>query len=435
VSGAAGRAAAAVDDLTRPGALAAFRERFAAAEERVAAFVEEAGRFDRLAAEADALAARTRRQELPLAGVPLGVKDVFHVDGLPTRAGSRLPPGELAGPEAAAVRRLRRAGALVVGKTASTELAWFAPAATRNPHHPEHTPGGSSSGSAAAVAAGQCVLALGTQTIGSVGRPAAFCGVVGFKPSYDRVPREGLIPLSPSLDHVGVFAPDVAWAARAAALLCDDWRAPRAGDGRAAAARPVLGVPAGPYLEPLTPLGREHFAAVRRRLAAAGYEVREVPVMDDFAELVRRHRRLVAAEAAKVHAERFERCRELLRAPTVALIEEGRRVPSREWEAAVAGRGSLRHELDAALEEAGIDLWLTPAATGTAPRGLESTGDPVMNLPWTYAGLPVVVVPAGRRVDEHGHRLPLGVQLVGRFRRDEELLAWAARLAPEVADV
>jgi Asp-tRNA(Asn)/Glu-tRNA(Gln) amidotransferase A subunit family amidase len=424
VSGAAGRPAAAVDDLTRPGALAAFRDRFAAAEERVATFVDEPGRFVRLAAEADLLAARARREELPLAGVPLGVKDVFHVDGLPTRAGSRLPPEELAGPEAEAVRRLRRAGAVVVGKTATTEFAYFAPAPTRNPHHPEHTPGGSSSGSAAAVATGQCVLALGTQTIGSVGRPASFCGVVGLKPSYDRVPRDGLLPLAPSVDHVGVFAPDVAWIARAAAVLCDDWRA--GDEGGEGGGRPVLGVPEGPYLAPLTAVGCEHFASVRRRLVAAGFEVRPVPVLEGFAELVRRHRRLVAAEAAKVHAARFERHGALYREATVKLIEEGRTVPSREWEASVEGRGALRRDLEAAMEAAGIDLWLAPAATGTAPLGLGHTGDPVMNLPWTHAGLPAVVVPAGWRADDHGHRLPIGVQLVGHWWRDEALLGWAA---------
>ena len=219
----------APEDLTCPGVLDAFRLRLEAAEERIAAFVDEPARFARIASEVARLASGPASPKLRLRGAPLGVKDVFHVDGLPTRAGSRLPPEELAGPQGTAVGRLRAAGAVVVGKTASTEFAYFAPAATRNPHHPEHTPGGSSSGSAAAVAAGQCVLALGTQTIGSVGRPASFCGVVGFKPSYDRIPRDGLIPLAPSLDHVGVFAPDVAWARRAAAVLCDDWDADAAG--------------------------------------------------------------------------------------------------------------------------------------------------------------------------------------------------------------
>jgi len=447
-------------DLTRPGALDAFGEHFAAQEAQVAAFVDEPGRFARLAAAVAGEAARAPDAAArPLRGVPLGVKDVFHVDGLPTRAGSRLPPAALAGPEGTAVRRLRDAGALVVGKTASTELAYFEPAPTRNPHHPEHTPGGSSSGSAAAVATGQCVLALGTQTIGSVGRPAAFCGVVGFKPSYERIPRDGLIALAPSLDHVGLFAPSVAWVARGAAVVCDEWRggagsvvggrrglspgaiphapgesprrpgtaqADRGESGEGKGEGPVvLGVPEGPYLEALTELGRRHFEGVKRRLEEAGFAVRGVGVMEDFAAIVRRHRRLVAAEAARVHEGWFERYRELYRPRTAELVEEGRRVTAEEREAAAAGRRTLRRELEAARAAAGIDLWLSPAATGTAPLGLAGTGDPVMNLPWTQSGLPAVVVPAGFVADEHGHRLPLGAQLVGGWWRDEELLALA----------
>jgi len=230
----------------------------------VRAFLPEEGRFERLRREEEALQVRwpnrtdpsdpsdpsDSKHRPPLFGVPVGVKDIFHVEGFPTGGGSRLPPEALRGPEAACVKTLKEAGALILGKTVSTEFAYFAPGPTRNPWNPEHTPGGSSSGSAAAVGAGLCSLALGTQTIGSILRPAAFCGVVGFKPSYERISRDGVIPLAPSLDHVGFFTPDVAGAERAAAVLCRDWRPAKPGR------KPRLGVPEGPYLERASGEGR-----------------------------------------------------------------------------------------------------------------------------------------------------------------------------------
>ncbi|MBI4771596.1 MAG: amidase, partial [Chloroflexi bacterium] len=213
-------------DLPLTTYLAALEAHFSAREPAVLAFLPEPDRFDRLRREAAALLERYPDPDArpPLFGAPVGVKDIFHVAGFPTRAGSRLPPEALAGPEADSVRALKAAGALILGKTVSTEFAYFGPGPTRNPHAPDHTPGGSSSGSAAAVAAGLCPLALGTQTIGSIIRPAAFCGVVGFKPGYERVSRAGVIPLSPSLDHVGVFAAEVAGVALAARVLVGDWR-------------------------------------------------------------------------------------------------------------------------------------------------------------------------------------------------------------------
>ena len=176
-------------------------------EPEVHAFLPEPGRFGRLRRQAKELEDRFPEPEErpPLFGLPVAVKDIFHADGFPTRAGSRVPPDLLAGPEAVAVTRLKEAGALILGKAVTTEFAYFGPGPTRNPHDPECTPGGSSSGSAAAVAAEMSPLALGTQTIGSISRPASYCGVVGFKPSYDRVSRAGVVPLSPALDHVGFF--------------------------------------------------------------------------------------------------------------------------------------------------------------------------------------------------------------------------------------
>jgi Asp-tRNA(Asn)/Glu-tRNA(Gln) amidotransferase A subunit family amidase len=192
----------------------------------IKAFLPEPGRRDRLERDARSVPGAG----LPLQGMPVGVKDIIRVDGLPTRAGSALPPEVFAGPQAPLVDRLRAAGALVAGKTVTAEFAVTAPGPTRNPRNRAHSPGGSSSGSAAAVAAGMVPLAVGSQTVGSVIRPAAYCGVAGFKPTHGRIPVEGVIANAPSFDTVGVFAPDVAGVALAASVLCDGWR--QLGPGR-----------------------------------------------------------------------------------------------------------------------------------------------------------------------------------------------------------
>jgi Asp-tRNA(Asn)/Glu-tRNA(Gln) amidotransferase A subunit family amidase len=392
---------------------------FAEREPRVLAFVPEEGpeedRFGRLRREAGSA------PDGPLAGWLVGVKDIFHVDGFPTRAGSRLPPEVLAGPEASCVAALRRAGALILGKTVSTEFAYFAPGPTRNPHDPEHTPGGSSSGSAAAVAAGLCPLALGTQTIGSVLRPAAYCGVVGFKPSYDRIPRDGIIPLAPSFDHVGLFAPDVATVERAATVLLEGWQpAAPAASGR----RPRLGIPEGPYLERAAGEGLEHFRRVCRRLADRGCEVVPVPALEDFEEVAARHFRIFAAEAARVHRDWFARFGGLYEQRTADLIRRGQEIGDEQLERDLRERGRLRGALTARMDEQGIDLWISPSAPGPAPRGLSATGDPVMNIPWTQAGLPALGLPSGRAANG----LPLGLQAAARWGADAELLAWGRGL-------
>lgn len=393
---------------------------FNAREPEVEAFVPEADRFRRLRREARRLAERYPEPEMrpPLFGVPLGVKDIFHVEGFETRAGSDLPPAQLEGAEAPVVSALKKAGVLIMGKTVTTEFAYFAPGPTRNPYNPEHTPGGSSSGSAAAVGADLCPLALGTQTIGSVNRPAAFCGVVGYKPSYERMAREGVIPLAPSLDHVGLFTKDVLGMAVAASLVLARWQPERV------QRRPILGIPRGPYLERATQEGLSHFEDVCERLDRAGYELKDTPAFSNFEEIVERHNNLMAAEAARVHADWFAQFDHLYHARTAALLTRGQLIPETAVTAARAGREELRRELMALMDERAIDLWIAPAAPGAAPAGLESTGNPIMNLPWTYGGLPSLSIPSG--FNEQG--LPLGLQVVGRWYGDELLLAWAEKI-------
>lgn len=394
-------------------------------EPHVQAFVPEPDPCSRLRSEADALHAQfpTPDSRPSLFGALVGVKDILRVNGFPTRAGSLLPPEVFDGPEADVVTALRRAGVLIAGKTVTTEFAYFEPGPTRNPHNLNHTPGGSSSGSAAAVAAGLCHLALGTQTIGSVIRPAAFCGIVGYKPTYNRIPTDGLIFFSRSADHIGLFTQDVAGMRLAARVVCEGWDEQKA--TAATQRRPILGIPDGPYLQQAEEEGLVAFETHVRQLQEAGYEVRRVPTLDDIATINRVHRQMIAAEFAMEHAEWFARYGDLYRPRTVDLIREGQKVTAEELAVAREGQARYRAQIEAQMEDAGIDLWICPAAPGPAPEGINSTGNPIMNLPWTYMGLPAVTVPAGKA----SNGLPLGLQIVGHWMADEALLAWAEEMA------
>jgi Asp-tRNA(Asn)/Glu-tRNA(Gln) amidotransferase A subunit family amidase len=391
----------------------------------VHAFVVEPCRIERVHMEASDLTALLPRiDRVPsLFGVPTGIKDIIRVDGLPTTAGSRLPSSLFSGPEASIVTRLRMAGALLVGKTVTAEFAVFQPGPTRNPHDPDRTPGGSSSGSAAAVAAGECALALGTQTIGSVTRPAAYCGVVGMKPTQGRMPGDGVVPCSPTLDQLGFFTQDVASASIAAGVLVDGWRGVEP-----ASTRPVLAVPEGPYLQRATDEGLAAFRASVQRLRDGGYEVREVPVLAEIDRIDQLHRALMFGEMAEVHRDWFQSYEPLYASRTAELIRFGQSVPGDTIERAREERIALREQLVATMDAEGIDAWISPSATGRAPMGIATTGDPVMNLPWTNAGLPVITVPAG---EVRG--LPVGMQIVARPLADEALLGWAAEIAELIA--
>ncbi|QNB47972.1 amidase [Thermanaerosceptrum fracticalcis] len=396
-------------------------DRIEVIEPHIQALIPEPDRRSRLLKEAEALQNMypDSNKRPPLYGVLVGVKDIFRTKGFPTRAGAQLPPELFEGPEAECVKRLREAGALILGKTVTTEFAFFAPGPTRNPYNPEHTPGGSSSGSAAAVAAGFCPLALGTQTIGSVIRPAAFCGIVGFKPSYDRIPSEGLIYFSPSLDHVGLFTQDVEGMNLAASILCYDWEP--AAPGEEIAKLPVLGVPEGSYLAQASEEGLKAFEAQLKMLVKGGYEIKRVPAFENIKEINLLHRRMAFAELAQIHEEWFARYEDLYRPQTKDAILTGKEVEEEELKRARAGRLALREELEALMAEHGIDLWLSPAAVGSAPQGISATGDPIMNLPWTYAGMPTITLPAGMSESN----LPLGLQFTAPFMADERLLEWA----------
>jgi Asp-tRNA(Asn)/Glu-tRNA(Gln) amidotransferase A subunit family amidase len=399
----------------------------------VHAFLPESNRLERLRKEAALLRERyPERMNLPpLFGAMVGIKDVFHVDGVVTRAGSEVPPEAFAGEEATVVKMLRNAGAFIAGKTVTTEFAFIEPGPTRNPHNTAHTPGGSSSGSAAAVAAGMCNLALGTQTIGSVIRPAAYCGIVGFKPSFDRIPTQGLVYFSRTIDHVGLFTQDVAGMALAASILCRGWQGGlEENDEAVVSGLPVLGVPDGPYLAQTDPAALAVFEEILLMLQVAGCTVKRVAALEDIDDLNAQHRRLIFGEFAREHAQIFAQHEAQYRPRTAEAIRTGQTVGNEELAKLQQSPKRVREKLQALMAGEEIDLWVCPAATGPAPVGLNSTGDSNMNLPWTHAGMPAITLPAGRA--QNG--MPLGLQLVAPFEADEQLLAWATLVMERVPE-
>lgn len=398
--------------------------RIETSDPQIGALLPEVNRRRRLLHEAEELERRYPDPEArpPLYGILVGVKDIIHVEGYVTRAGSEVPPELFAGPEAAVVGLLRGAGALVLGKTVTTEFAGFEQNGTRNPLNLNHTPGGSSSGSAAAVAAGFCQLALGSQTVGSVIRPAAFCGVVGFKPTYGRIPTAGIVYYSESVDHIGLFTQDVPGMALAAPVLCRDWRS------LAADRTPTLAVPEGAYLAQASPEGLEAFERHLKSLEKAGYTVMRIPALDDISAIAERHRWMTTAEMAAVHREWFPVHEAKYRPVTAETFRKGAQVTPEQLAAGRASRMEVRAAVQSLMDTHGIDLWVCPPAPGPAPEGIESTGNPAMNLPWTHTGMPAVTVPAGTAANG----LPLGFQCVARADADESLLAWAAPIADAI---
>ncbi|MBN2051779.1 MAG: amidase [Spirochaetales bacterium] len=395
-------------------------DRLETVEPRIHAFLPEPDRRRRVLKDLEELFCRypNPSSRPGLFGVPVGVKDIFRAEGLETRAGSLLPPETFAGPEAVSVTRLKNAGALILGKTVTTEFAYFHPGPTRNPWNLEHTPGGSSSGSAAAVSAGLCPLALGSQTIGSINRPAAFCGITGFKPSFGRVSREGVVPYSASADHVGLLAADTFSVRAAAEVLLDSWNPlPRPEEGQ----RKTILFLEDSYSAQASEEVLRAVSLTAQRLEDAGIRLKRVSFFKHIKEINDTHRRMTAREFADAHQRWFERYSDSYSEVSRELIYLGERIGNEELKHARAGRFLLREKVGALLSTEGAAALLTPASLSAAPRGLESTGSPLMNLPWTYAGVPTATLPAA--VTPEG--LPLGIQLVGDFGQDEELLELA----------
>jgi Asp-tRNA(Asn)/Glu-tRNA(Gln) amidotransferase A subunit family amidase len=363
----------------------------------------------------------------PLDGVPVGVKDIFDTADMPTENGTVLHAGRRPTEDSAVVARLRAAGAIVMGKTVTTELAVYTPGKTRNPRDPSRSPGGSSSGSAAAVAALMVPLAVGSQTNGSVIRPAAYCGVVGYKPTRGLIPLEGVLAQSSPLDTAGVFARSVRDAALITEHLIADGRPKSDDPGHAHAslsavtrqepsARPRLAFVKTVVWENAEPDCKEAFTDLVRRLDGVADEV---TLPDAFAAAIAWHQTIMEADLAKSFAAEYERGRAQLSAKLCEMIERGQRYLAVDYSRALDGAAELRDEFARLL--AGYDAILTPATLGTAPHGLESTGSPAFCTTWTLLGAPAVTVPLLEGADD----MPLGVQLVGAAGDDARLLRTA----------
>jgi Asp-tRNA(Asn)/Glu-tRNA(Gln) amidotransferase A subunit family amidase len=372
----------------------------------------------------------------PLHGVPVGVKDIFDTADMPTENGTVLHRGRTPREDAAAVRSLRAAGAVILGKTVTTECAYFSPGKTRNPHNPEHTPGGSSSGSAAAVAAGMVPLALGSQTNGSVIRPAAFCGVYGFKPTHGLIPRSGVLQLSRTLDHVGFFSKNVEDLALLAEVLQghdegDPDTRPRARiPFRALAAEdppipPMLAFIKTPHWERADPDSKEAFGEL---MEALGDQAEEVELFPSAAEAWNWHKTIMEAEMAANLEREWRMGKDKLSGELRALMERGRELRALEYQRAVRSIAPVADSFDELFMER-YDAILTPAALGTAPKGLGSTGDPSFCSLWTLLGMPALSVP----LMQGANRLPLGVQLVGRRGFDARLMRTARWLVAKLS--
>jgi Asp-tRNA(Asn)/Glu-tRNA(Gln) amidotransferase A subunit family amidase len=371
----------------------------------------------------------------PLHGVPVAVKDIVDTTDFPTEQGSVLHAGRRPLHDAAIVTRLRAAGAVLLGKTVTTEFACFTPGRTRNPHDPQRTPGGSSSGSAAAVAAAMAPLAIGSQTNGSVIRPASFCGVVGFKPSYGLIPRTGVLTTSVTLDHVGVLARSVADAAFLAdALAGYDEGDPAARAGPAPAlrqvaltpppVRPRLAFVRGPTWDEAEPATAAAFAELAELLGGA---MVEVALPAPFADAVAVHRTIWTSELAFHLAPEYAHGRAQLSDRLCQLIEAGLATPAPAYQKALATRRAYQAALDALFQE--FDAIVTPAAPGEAPLGLGATGSPAFCTLWSLVGTPAVSLPILRGPAG----LPVGVQLVGAMGDDARLLRTARWLVGQTA--
>jgi Asp-tRNA(Asn)/Glu-tRNA(Gln) amidotransferase A subunit family amidase len=372
----------------------------------------------------------------PLHGLPVAVKDIFDTADMPTENGSVLYAGRTPSRDASAVARLRAAGAVIMGKTVTTEFATRFPGKTRNPHNPEHTPGGSSSGSAAAVAAGMAPLAIGSQTGGSTIRPASYCGVYGFKPTHGLIPRSGMFLISRSLDHVGLFARTI----EDLALLGETLAGGDAGDPdtRLRARPPLVDVASEePPLPPMfafvkTPhwdrADEDTRAAFAELVGRLGDRVEEVELFPSAIEAWDWHRTIMDAEIALNLEREWIRGRARLSASLREQIERGRTVSALDYQRALVRTRAARESFTELFEQR-YDAILTPAADGTAPKGLDSTGDPAFCSLWTLCGMPAVSVP----LMWGSNGLPLGVQLVGARDGDARLLRTARWLVGHIA--
>ena len=424
-------------EISASEALSAYIARIDESEETIRAWDYLARDNARKQAE---IADKARRQGAPMGalhGVPLGVKDIFDTFDMPTQYGTPLHKDRRPREDAFAVERLRSQGAIMLGKTSTTELATYAPGVTktRNPHNPEHTPGGSSSGSAAAVAAGQVPAALGTQTNGSVIRPASFCGVWGYKPSFGLISRSGVLRQAPALDQVGVLAATLQDAGLVAQHMMvhdsrDSAMRPRAAPNLQAAAgelppvTPLMAFVKTPVWEQADSETQEAFGELAQALGEA---VTEIALPESFAHIHTMHKTVMEAEIARNYHRDYERGADQLSDGLRGQIERGREVRAVDYIRSTESIGALAAIADEILND--YDAFLTPAAPGTAPHGLDDTGSAAFCTIWTYLGMPALSIP----LMTGSNGLPMGVQLVGARGDDARLFRMANWLVGTVS--
>lgn len=366
----------------------------------------------------------------PLKGIPVAVKDIIATKDLPTTNGSPVYRNHMPAEDAPIIQKIRSLGGVVFGKTVTTEFAWRHPGPTTNPWNSEHTPGGSSSGSAASVAAGIVPLALGSQTQGSIVRPAAFCGVIGFKASYGAVSKAGVHPLSGSLDHIGFFTRSVDDLAYALLLLKND-----DATEEGAIVLPDFALDShhaiAPYAHPKiavlkTPFDHlvsdEQLAALRisvEKLRAAGAVVEEISIPDSYWDAINDMNLMMECEAAVIHQDHLQNHAELVSHHIKELAERGVKHSAIAYINALNKQKRMRKSIAAFFEQ--YDAFLSVPASGEAPKGLTSTGDPIFCALWSFLGVPSMTLP----LTKSSNGLPLGIQLIGNYRGDAKLLAVA----------
>jgi aspartyl-tRNA(Asn)/glutamyl-tRNA(Gln) amidotransferase subunit A len=353
----------------------------------------------------------------PLHGIPIGIKDIIDVRGMPTEAGSSLLKGRHAEEDAPLVARLRAGGAIILGKTVTTEFAFIDPSPTHNPWNLNHTPGGSSAGSAAAVAMEMCMAAVGSQTGGSITRPASYCGVAGLKPTFGRVDTTGVVPVSHRLDHVGPMART----SRDLRIMLNAMTGEQPADQASvtAASPPSLHTIHEFFVEQADEAVRNATRAACDRLRQAGAALSPLGLPKSFGQAHMMHRLIMAVDAAEIHFQSFNQQPDAYGPHISGLIQEGLSTFAVDYALALRHHQRFQQDIRTMLQDDVVAI--TPATVTAAPLGLESTGDPQFNSPWSYGGVPTVTVPCGL-IDDG---LPCGLQLIGAVGGESHLLSVA----------
>ena len=352
-------------------------------------------------------------KSMPLNNISFGVKDIINVDGYQTRCGSKLPSKLFNGKQSSVVTNLLNAGARFIAKTVTAEFAISDPGKTRNPRNLKHTPGGSSSGSGASVAAGFCDIAIGTQTCGSIIIPAGYCGVIGYKPSFGRINRDGVLLFSRSMDHVGIISKNLNLLDLVLPVIVNGWKFNEGQMNN----KTVLGLPGGSYLNLANPNILKQFLDVCNKLENQ-FEIKKTQLVKNISKHNDDLDRITFSELYSIHSKWFEEYKMLYKPISKETIELGKNISNEEFISLLKRAQKAQIYVQSLMLEKGIDAWIAPVAPDFAPEGIKTTGDYRMNSIWSYTGLPVITIPTG----SNEKNLPYSIQIIGKFGEDEKLL-------------